>query len=427
MKVAGLAESLVVTGRRVETRRSETPQKIEIVSGEDIERSVASDITDVLKKNAGVDVVQYNGVLSGVGIRGFRPETSGVNKRSLLLIDGRPSGVTNLATLLLDNVDRIEVMKGPASSVYGASAMGGVINVITKHSRGKVLGSGRAAYGSFAASELAGRAGGNLTPRLDFDVTANAFNQAGDYRMGDGVVRPATTYKTYDGSMRLGADLSSAWRVDGRVNGYLGRDIDNPGDVFTGTSSQGRKNLERSTEDVRLSGQLGSHLVSSTYFMAEEQGHTSNVRTTNPLDQPYLPYLSFESKVNWKGLQLRDAWGWQKSNHLVAGLDLEVVNSISRSYTRTGARQGPFSADNNKNTIGVYAENTMHVRQGATVISLGGRVDRITVETVDTPFKTGIHPIEHDVHRVQPEPRRQTAAGVRPARARQRRPGVRPA
>ena len=150
MKVAGLAESLVVTGRRVETRRSETPQKIEIVGAEDIERSVASDITDVLKKNAGVDVVQYNGVLSGVGIRGFRPETSGINKRSLLLIDGRPSGVTNLATLLVDNVDRIEIMKGPASSVYGASAMGGVINVITKHSRGKVLGSGRAAYGSFA-------------------------------------------------------------------------------------------------------------------------------------------------------------------------------------------------------------------------------------------------------------------------------------
>ena len=115
MRVAGLTESLVVTGRRVEARRSETPQKIEIIAATDIERSVAADITDVLKKNAGVDVVQYNGVLSGVGIRGFRPEASGVNKRSLLLIDGRPSGITNQATLLLDNVDHIAVMKGPAS------------------------------------------------------------------------------------------------------------------------------------------------------------------------------------------------------------------------------------------------------------------------------------------------------------------------
>lgn len=392
MKVAGLTESLVVTGRRVETRLSQTPQKIEIIAATDIERSVASDLTDVLKKNAGVDVVQYNGVLSGVGIRGFRPELSGINKRSLLLIDGRPSGVTNLATLLLDNVDRIEVMKGPASSVYGASAMGGVINVITKHSRGRVLGGGRASFGSFAASELAGKAGGNLTPRVDFDMTGNVFKQADDYRMGDGVVRPATTFKTYDGSARIGADLSKAWRLDGRVNGYLGRDIDNPGDVFTGTSSQGRKNLERSTEDVRLSGELGSHLVSATYFRADEQGHTSNVRTTNPLDQPFLPYLSFESALNWKGLQVRDSWGWLKSTNLVFGLDLEVVNSTSTSYTRTGARQGPFSADNNKNTVGVYAENTLSVNKGATVISMGGRVDRIAVETVDTPFKTGFTP-----------------------------------
>ena len=102
LKAGGFAESVVVTARRVETRLSETPQKIEVIDATDIERSVAADLTDVLKKNSGVDVVQYTGALSGVGIRGFRPQISGINKRSLLLIDGRPSGVTNLATLLLD-------------------------------------------------------------------------------------------------------------------------------------------------------------------------------------------------------------------------------------------------------------------------------------------------------------------------------------
>ncbi|HMF58927.1 MAG TPA: TonB-dependent receptor plug domain-containing protein, partial [Vicinamibacterales bacterium] len=140
LSVAGLIERMVVTGRRMETRLSETPQKIEVVDAQDIERSVAADVTDALKKNAGVEVVQYNGVLSGIGIRGFRPEISGINKRSLLLIDGRPSGVTNLATLLLDNIDHIEVLKGPASAVYGASAMGGVVNVITRQSRGPLKG-----------------------------------------------------------------------------------------------------------------------------------------------------------------------------------------------------------------------------------------------------------------------------------------------
>jgi outer membrane receptor protein involved in Fe transport len=89
LKAGGFAESVVVTASRVETRLAETPQKVEVIDAVDIERSIASDLTDVLKKNAGVDVVQYNGALSGIGIRGFRPQFSGINKRSLLLIDGR--------------------------------------------------------------------------------------------------------------------------------------------------------------------------------------------------------------------------------------------------------------------------------------------------------------------------------------------------
>ena len=202
MDVAGLVESMVVTGRRTETRLAETPQKIELIDRRDIERSVAADITDVLKKNSGVEVVQYSGVLSGIGIRGFRPETSGLNKRSLLLIDGRPSGVTNLSTLMLDGVERIEVLKGPASSIYGASAMGGVVNVITRRSRGPVTGGGRIAFGRYNTSELGGHAGGSLGPRVDFDVSGTAFNQRDDFRMGNGVVRPATSYQYL---RRLGA------------------------------------------------------------------------------------------------------------------------------------------------------------------------------------------------------------------------------
>jgi outer membrane receptor protein involved in Fe transport len=74
------------------------------------------------------------------------------------------------------------------------------------------------------------------------------------------------------------------------------------------------------------------------------------------------------------------------------GIDYEHVTSESQSYARTGARQAPFSADNQKTTAGLYAENTLRARQGRTVLSLGGRLDRISVETVDTPFKTNFTP-----------------------------------
>ena len=68
--MAATLDEIVVTARRVESKRSETPQKIEIISQQDIQCSVAQDLTDLLKKNSSVDVIQFNGMLSGLGIRG---------------------------------------------------------------------------------------------------------------------------------------------------------------------------------------------------------------------------------------------------------------------------------------------------------------------------------------------------------------------
>ena len=218
LAAGGFSEDVVVTGRRVETRITDTPQKVEVIDATDLERTVAADLTDVMKKNAGVDVIQYAGVLSGIGIRGFRPQFSGINKRSLLLIDGRPSGVTNLGTLPLDGIDRIEVLKGAASSIYGSSAMGGVVNVITRQSRGRIGGTARFGGGSYGTSDFAGRAGGSASSHLDFDLGGAMFDQRDDYRMGNGEVRPATSYRTYDGAARVGADLGR-WRLDAAWRG----------------------------------------------------------------------------------------------------------------------------------------------------------------------------------------------------------------
>ena len=394
LKTAGFAETVVVTARRATARLAETPQKIEIIDSVDLERSVAADLTDVLKKNAGVDVVQYSGVLSGIGIRGFRPQTGGINKRSLLLIDGRPSGVTNLATLLVDNVERIEVLKGAASAVYGSSAMGGVVNVITRQSRGKIGGSARAGGGSFGVSDFGGRIGGNATRRIDFDLAGSTFDQRDDFRMGNGVVRPATRYKTFDGTVRLGVEMTSGWRIDGWANGYRGRDIMTPGDLFNGVNSQGSKDIERSTQDVRLLGRAGAHILALTAYRATEVSHTTNVTSANPADRPFLPYLSFEGDLDWSGAQAKDSWQWSRANSLVLGVDYEKVTSITRSYARTGDPSAPFSADSNKRTAGVYAENALRLRDGRTVFTAGTRVDRITTETVDTPFKTNFRPSE---------------------------------
>jgi vitamin B12 transporter len=407
LKISGLTDSVVVTGRRAESKLSETPQQIQVVSKEDIERSAAVDITDVLKKNSGVDVIQYPGLLSGVGMRGFNPEFSGINKRSLLLIDGRPSGVTNLASLLLGNVEHIEVLKGPASAIYGASAMGGVINVITKRSRGPLAGDVRLGLRSFGTSDVNTRVGGSLTSRIDFDASIKVFNQRDDYRVGSGVdkrpgyelgsraVYPYSSYRNNDGWVRLGADLATAWRIDGRMNVYRARDVLNPGDVFFEGLRLSRRNFDRTTGDVRLQGQVGQHTVTTTVYTAGEESHNTSVKSPTPADQPFLPYLNSESFLSWNGVQVQDAWRWRSGHNLLIGLDTELASSESVRFQPVGAeiaRTGPFAADNTKATVGVYAENTMTLRNGLTNVSLGGRVDRITTETLDTPFKTGFTP-----------------------------------
>ncbi len=389
----GYSESVVVSPRRGESRLAETPQKVEVVDGLDISRTVAADGTDLLKKTAGVDVIQYNGALSGIGIRGFRPQFSGINKRSLLLVDGRPSGITNLATLMFDNVERIEVVKGPASSVYGSSAMGGVVNVLTRRSRGRIGGAGRVGAGSFGSSEFAGRVGGSASSRVDFDLSGTVFDQRDDYRMGNGETRPATAYTTYNGAGRVGVDLG-AWRLDANGSGYRGRDIMTPGELSSGSFQQGSKDLEQSSQDVRLAGRSGGHALSLTGYHTSEASHTSNVTSFDPSDAAFLPYLSFESKLTWAGVQARDTWNWSRLNSVVVGIDYEKVTSVGRSYQRSGERSAPFSADSNKRTVGFYAENTLRLRDGKTVLTVGGRGDRITTQTVDTPLKTNFTPSE---------------------------------
>ncbi len=394
LKAGGFVEGVVVTARRVETRLAETPQKVEVIDAVDIERSVGTDLTDILKRNAGVDVVQYTGALSGIGIRGFRPQTSGINKRSLLLVNGRPSGVTNLASLPIDNIERIEVLKGAASAVYGSSAMGGVVNVITRQSLGKVGGSIRVGAGSFGTVDVASRVGGGAGSRVDFDLSANVFDQRENIRMGNGVSRPATSYSTYNGGGRLGIALSSGWRVNGTTDFYRGHDINTPPEIASGTIGQGQKDIERNAGDLRLTGRTGAHDLALTAYRATESSHSSNVTTSNPLDVPFLPYLSFESELAWTGAQAKDAWNWSRLNNLVLGLDYERVTSVSRSYTRTGDQSAPFSANANKRTAGLYAENTLRLRDGRTVVTVGGRVDRITTETLVTPLKTNFVPSE---------------------------------
>jgi len=105
---------------------------VQVVTPRDLEAFPGTSVTEALKLAVGVDARPY-GANSSIAIRGF---ISGAGSPILVLVDGmrRPSkyGLTNLNLYELENVDRIEIVRGPMSALYGADAMGGVINIITR-------------------------------------------------------------------------------------------------------------------------------------------------------------------------------------------------------------------------------------------------------------------------------------------------------
>ncbi len=116
---------------------SEAPAAIFVITNEDIRRSGARNVPEVLRLAPGVDVAAIGGGRYAVSIRGF---TGRFGNKLLVLIDGRSiytpifSGVIWEAQgPVLEDIERIEIIRGPGAAIWGANAVNGVINIISKH------------------------------------------------------------------------------------------------------------------------------------------------------------------------------------------------------------------------------------------------------------------------------------------------------
>jgi outer membrane receptor for ferrienterochelin and colicins len=123
------ANQVVVTGTRNEIRLKDSPVRVEVIGKERLTNTAMADLGDVLKEQTGL--VLTGTVRSGIQMNGLGPDYT------LILIDGQPvigrvAGVLDLTRLSIGNVERIEVVKGPMSSMYGSEALAGVVNIITK-------------------------------------------------------------------------------------------------------------------------------------------------------------------------------------------------------------------------------------------------------------------------------------------------------
>jgi iron complex outermembrane receptor protein len=222
------------------------PSAIAVVTGEDIRRSGAANIPDALRLVPGLQVASVDGNKWAISARGFN---SLYANKLLVLIDGRSiynatnSGVHwDMQDLPMDEIERIEVIRGPGASLWGANAVNGVINIITKPARLTQGGAVAMSAGSLDRGSPSIRYGGRVGSETYYRVFAKyrSLGKTTPYKAGD----PADDWKVGQVGFRLDAQLSpsdtlvaSASYSQGEIGNLVNvRTGLGPGDSFRSTA-----------------------------------------------------------------------------------------------------------------------------------------------------------------------------------------------
>jgi vitamin B12 transporter len=154
-------DSLVITAARWPQAPSELIADLTVVGAEEIARAGAQSVAELLQRVPGVEIVMNGGPAStsGVFLRGAN------SNQTLVLIDGQrvgssTSGTAALEAIPLDAIDHIEILRGPASNLYGADAIGGVIQIFTRSGGDTFAAHASAGYGSYRTSAASGGVSG---------------------------------------------------------------------------------------------------------------------------------------------------------------------------------------------------------------------------------------------------------------------------
>lgn len=174
---------VVITATRTEKKVNEAPRSVTVFNAADIQKLPYQNLGDLLSRSEGIfipGVLQTPGALQTIGMRGAN------SNQTLVLIDGikisdatSPDNVLDFSELSLANIERIEIVRGSHSTLYGSSAIGGVINIITKQNGKKGFnGSISSRYGTFGkkTGEFTNQAFLNYTDKSGFYANAEVLD-----------------------------------------------------------------------------------------------------------------------------------------------------------------------------------------------------------------------------------------------------------
>jgi iron complex outermembrane receptor protein len=339
-------ERIVVSASRVGQDPLDSPSSLTVLTADDLRLMGATTLPDALRRVVGVDVMALTAGHADVSIRGFNRE---VNNKVLVLVDGRTTsidfvGATFWASLpiTLDEIERIEIIRGPGSAVYGANAVTGVINLITR-----APGTGDHVISLVGGTPgIAGASGVAVGSRHDtaFRLSAGVEEHA----------RWATEAELLDDRGEL--------RPDSSVVPF----VDDPAQVDTA--------LRIARMNARLDRTLGELVVSASGGITRGSFEFTNIGALptygNELSHHYLRADAF-----WRDLHLRAFWN---DHHGRTGPWLQSV----------GARDLNGRFDNDVVDLELESPTTFRTGEVRHLLNVGGgyRYKRIAMGYLDGGF-----------------------------------------
>jgi iron complex outermembrane receptor protein len=387
-QIAALDE-VVVTASRFKDRIDDKPVNMTVITGEDIRRSAAKTVPDLLSEQAGIQIHDFygnNAATTTVDLRGFGITGT---QNTLILVDGRRvvdndlSGV-QWSAVPLNNVERIEIMRGGGSVMYGDGAVGGVINIITRSPfDGPGTVSLRARAGSYGTTE-SGFTAQYRSERLGIGFAANNLETDG-YRVNN-----QNRQTTGAADLRLltdGGEVGIKLATDHQGLRLPGARQVQPstGVNLLATNRRGtptpldysQRNGNRMTVDWQQRAGGGDFNIGGGWRNKEQISYfdfsgSPDYRVAD------LDVLSFTPRVRWSP----DLPGG--SHTMVAGFDWYHWDyNLKRSNSTTNIGT-PFNViDARQQNTGVYLQDTLKVSPRLTMTA-GVRYERFNADATDT-------------------------------------------
>ncbi|MDZ4288068.1 MAG: TonB-dependent receptor [Prosthecobacter sp.] len=371
-EVIGTSSTVVVTATMAETEAWKTASSVHVISRERIEAQQYRLLPDALREVPGLTLADRGapGVVTGVFLRGTKTEHTAV------LIDGRPvpanlAGAFNLETTPLDNVERVEVLKGPASSLYGGKTIGGVINIITRSGKGlekprTTAFAEAGSYGSFREGVSTLGAAGALDWAVDFgrtDVQGHRIN---------------SQFQMSNAAAKIGYDIADSLRFDLDVR-YYNAEVGIPG-AATGFGAN--------DPDDHLQTEYWSISPRVVWDTTEQWRQTLTFSSTHFRQVALTPNNLFPQNnrvtVRNQFVEFQSEYRPIEQWTIIAGLWFQDM-----SFSRVNNDIGAYDVDEAETNVAAYVQSQAEVLPGLNVMG-GVRLDHYSDYGDEVTWRLGV-------------------------------------